>query len=143
MLYLWAKALHIIAVISWMAALLYLPRLMVYHTGAEKGSFQSETFKVMEWRLLRIIGTPALVVSWVLGLYMVFSAGLLASGALWMHFKLILVIILSLFHMRLAWHVKQFALDKNWHSERYFRLLNEAPTVLMVGIVLLVVLKPF
>lgn len=142
-MYLWIKAVHILAVISWMAMLLYLPRLMVYHCGAEIGSRQSETFKIMQRRLLRGIGTPAMLVSWALGLYLVISGGYLSDGTFWAHIKILLVVVMSALHMRFAWHVKRFAADENRHSERYFRFMNEAPALLMVFIVVLVVVQPF
>jgi putative membrane protein len=141
MLYLWIKALHVIAVISWMAALLYLPRLMVYHCDAEPGSKQSETFKVMERRLLRFIATPAMIVAWATGLWMAFEAGLVRAG--WLHGKLLLVLALSAVHGINAKWIKDFALDRNRHSGRFFRIANEVPTLLMIGIVILVIVKPF
>lgn len=142
-MYLWMKAFHILAVISWMAMLLYLPRLMVYHCAAEVGSKQSETFKIMQRRLLRGIGTPAMIVSWVLGFYLLLVGGYLSDGTSWAHVKILLVVVMSVLHMRFAWHVKRFAADENRHSERYFRFMNEAPALLMVGIVILVVVRPF
>jgi protoporphyrinogen IX oxidase len=141
MLYLWIKALHVIAVISWMAALLYLPRLMVYHCDAEPGSKQSETFKVMERRLLRFIATPAMIVAWATGLWMALEAGLVRAG--WLHGKLLLVLALSAVHGINAKWIKDFALDRNRHSGRFFRIANEVPTLLMIGIVILVIVKPF
>lgn len=141
MLYLWIKALHIIAVISWMAALLYLPRLLVYHCDAPVGSAQSETFKVMERRLLKAIANPAMVVSWLAGLFLIYEGGWISSG--WLHGKLALVIGLSAFHGLLARWVREFAGDQRLHKARFFRIANEVPTLLMIGIVLLVVLKPF
>lgn len=143
MLYLWVKAFHILAVISWMAMLLYLPRLMVYHCNAEAGDVQSETFKIMQRRLLKGIGTPAMLVTWVLGFYLLADGGHLTDGSYWSHAKLLLVVALSAFHMRFAWHVKRFASDANVYSERYFRIMNEVPAIIMVGIVVLVVVKPF
>jgi putative membrane protein len=141
MLYVWIKALHVVAVISWMAALLYLPRLMAYHCGAEPGSRQSETFKVMERRLLRIIATPALIAAWLSGLWLLLAGGLLTAP--WMQAKLVLVIGLSAVHgINVKW-VKDFARDQNRHSARYYRIANEVPTILMVGIVVLVIVKPF
>ncbi|MEH6725011.1 MAG: protoporphyrinogen oxidase HemJ [Hyphomicrobiales bacterium] len=142
-MFLWMKAFHILAVISWMAMLLYLPRLMVYHCSAEIGGRQSETFKIMEKRLLRFIGTPTMLLTWVFGLYLLISAGYLSDGTLWAHIKLLFVVVMSALHMRLAWHVKRFAADENRHSERYFRIMNEAPAVVMVAIVILVVVRPF
>ena len=140
-LYLWAKALHVIAIIAWMAGMLYLPRLFVYHCDAPKGSAQSETFKVMERRLLRVIINPAMIAAWVLGLYLAWSGGFLMSG--WFHGKLALVLAMSGVHGYFAGAVRKFAEDRNTVSARTWRLLNEVPTVLMIGIVLVVVVKPF
>ncbi len=140
---LYVKAFHVIAIIAWMAGLLYLPRLFVYHAGSAKGSEQSETFKLMERRLLRVITTPAMVASWVLGLILAFSGLIDWSADGWFHAKLALVILLSAFHGLLAKWTKDFAQDGNTHSARFYRLMNEVPTVLMVGIVILVVVRPF
>ena len=140
-MYLWLKAAHIIAVISWMAGMLYLPRLFVYHCAAEPGSKQSETFKVMEWRLLKLIINPAMIATWVLGLWLAWEGGLFRSG--WLHAKLALVIAMSVVHVFFVRWVKDFATDRNTHSQRFYRITNEIPTVLMILIVLLVVLKPF
>jgi protoporphyrinogen IX oxidase len=141
MLYLWLKALHVIAIIAWMAGLLYLPRLFVYHCSAAKGSVQSETFKVMERRLLKAIMTPAMMAAWVLGLVLAWQGGFLTAG--WFHGKLALAIGLSAVHGMLARQVKVFAADRNARPARYFRILNEVPTLLMIGIVILVIVKPF
>jgi protoporphyrinogen IX oxidase len=140
-LYLWLKALHIIAIIAWMAGMLYLPRLFVYHSVAEKGSVQSETFKVMERRLLRAIMTPAMIAAWVLGLWIAWSGNWFSAP--WLHAKLALVVLLSGFHGMLSKWTKEFAADRNQHSQKFFRIMNEVPTLLMIGVVLLVVLKPF
>lgn len=140
-LYPWFKAVHVMAVISWMAGMLYLPRLFVYHCGAEAGSRQSETFKVMERRLLRGIINPAMVVSWMLGLWMAYDGALFSAG--WLHVKLLLVLALSGIHGMLARWTADFAADRNRHGEKFYRLINEVPAVLMVGIVILVVIKPF
>ncbi|MDD7909526.1 protoporphyrinogen oxidase HemJ [Pseudovibrio exalbescens] len=139
-LYLWMKTLHIVSVIAWMAGLFYLPRLFVYHTGAEVGSEMSETFKVMERRLLKAIMGPAMHASWVFGSITVYL--LHAYLDLWFLLKLSLVLLMTVFHVRLSWHVRRFAEDNNKHSERYFRIINEVPTVLMIGIVILVIFKP-
>lgn len=139
--YLWIKSLHVLAIISWMAGLLYLPRLFVYHTAAPVGSQQSETFKVMERRLLRAITTPAMIVSVITGLLMIEAGGFWRSG--WMHGKLLLVAGLLVSHHMLARAVKTFAQDRNTRSHVYYRVLNEVPTLLMIGIVVLVVVKPF
>ncbi len=139
--YLWLKAFHIIAVISWMAGMLYLPRLFVYHCDAPKGSPQSETFKVMERRLLRYITNPAMVVSWVLGLIIAWQMDFLMSG--WFHVKVLLAILLSGVHGLLARWVRMFANDTNRYPAKVFRIVNEIPTLLMIGIVIFVVVKPF
>ncbi|MEZ5763117.1 MAG: protoporphyrinogen oxidase HemJ [Xanthobacteraceae bacterium] len=140
-MYEWIKAFHIIAVISWMAGMLYLPRLFVYHCEAEIGSKQSETFKVMERRLLKAIINPAMVVTWILGLTLVWLGNWYLSP--WMHAKFALVIILSGLHGILVRRWREFADDRNTRSQKYYRIINEVPAVLMVGIVILVVVKPF
>jgi putative membrane protein len=145
-MYEWIKAFHIIAVIAWMAGMLYLPRLFVYHCAAEKGSVQSETFKVMERRLLRGIINPAMVATWVFGLWLAWLGpdsryGWFNSG--WLQAKLVLVLALSAVHGLLARWRKDFAADRNRYSQRFYRIINELPTILMIGIVLLAVLKPF
>jgi putative membrane protein len=141
MLYLWLKAFHIIAVVAWMAGMLYLPRLFVYHSDAPAGSPQSETFKVMERRLLKAIMNPAMTATWVLGLVLAWQGGWFTSG--WLHAKLALVVILSGIHGLLAATVRRFAEDRNTRKARFYRILNEVPTVLMIAIVILVVVKPF
>lgn len=140
-MYLWIKAAHVIAVISWMAGMLYLPRLFVYHCDAPVGSPQSETFKIMERRLLRAIMNPAMIVVWLSGLYIAFSGDWLRAP--WLHGKLVLVLLLSGAHGFLSRCVKDFAADANRRPARFFRFLNEVPTVLMIGAVILVVVKPF
>jgi len=140
-LFLWLKALHVIAVIAWMAGMLYLPRLFVYHCVAEPGSSQSETFKVMERRLLRAIINPAMAVTWVVGLWLMWAGGFLGSG--WMHAKLVLVLAMSAVHGMLSRWVRDFAADRNRHSQKFYRIINEVPTILMIGIVILVIVKPF
>jgi putative membrane protein len=142
----WIKAFHIIALIAWMAGMLYLPRLFVYHCAAEKGSVQSETFKTMERRLLRAIMTPAMIATLVLGVSLAWLGpdsryGWFASG--WLGAKLVLVVILTAIHGLFARWVKDFAADRNRHSQKFYRIINEVPTLLMIAIVLLVVLKPF
>ena len=140
-LYLWLKAIHVIAVIAWMAGMLYLPRLFVYHCVAERGSVQSETFKVMERRLLKAIINPAMIVTWILGLWLAWNAGFFKAP--WLHGKLALVIALSVIHVLFARWVKDFAADRNTRSQKFYRIINEIPTVLMIGIVILVIVKPF
>src|SRR5579863_10161592 len=145
-MYQWVKAFHIIAVIAWMAGMLYLPRLFVYHCTAEKGSVQSETFKVMERRLLRAIINPAMIATWILGLSLAWMGpdsryGWFASG--WLQAKFALVLILSAMHGLFAHWVKAFGADSNDHSQKFYRIINEVPTILMIGIVILAVVKPF
>ena len=140
-MYLWLKAFHIIAVISWMAGLLYLPRLFVYHTMAKPGSEQSETFKVMERRLLRYIMLPAMLVSWALGIALMLEGRLIAVP--WFQAKLVAVLALSAVHGLLARWTRDFSLDRSRHSEKFYRIINEVPTLLMIAIVLSAVLKPF
>jgi putative membrane protein len=140
-MYEWLKAFHVIAVIAWMAGMLYLPRLFVYHSDAEPGSKQSETFKVMEQRLLRVIIGPAMGVTWLLGLWLAYDSGFYRAG--WFHAKFALVIVLSGLHGFLARTVKDFAADKNRRSAKFYRVINEVPAVLMALIVILVIVKPF
>ena len=139
----WVKALHVISVIAWMAGLLYLPRLFVYHVDAEAGSQQSETFKVMERRLYRAIMTPAMIASWFFGLWLVLGQGNFMVGEVWFTGKMVFVVVLSLFHVFLGWHVRQFAGDLNGKAAWVFRVLNEVPTVLMILIVIAVIVRPF
>ncbi|WP_295557911.1 protoporphyrinogen oxidase HemJ [uncultured Hyphomicrobium sp.] len=139
--YPWLKAVHVIAVISWMAGMLYLPRLFIYHCEVKPGSETSETFKVMERRLLQIIINPAMVVTWALGLWLAWKGGHFSAS--WLHAKLTLVLALSGVHGFFSAAVRRFAEDRNTLTQRQWRLWNEAPTVLMVGIVILVVVKPF
>ena len=141
-MYEWIKALHVIAVISWMAGMLYLPRLFVYHCEVEAGSKQSETFKVMERRLLKAIINPAMIVTWLAGLYLAWS-GRWFFTSWWIYGKLFLVLVLSGVHGLFVRWVKDFAADRNRRSQKFYRLINEVPTVLMIGIVILVVVKPF
>lgn len=140
-LYAWLKALHVIGVIAWMAGLLYLPRLFVYHADAAPGSQMSETFKVMERRLLRAIMNPAMALTWVLGLWLGWTGFRFEPG--WLHGKIALVVLLSAMHGYLARGVRLFAEDRNAKPARHWRIVNEVPTLLMVGIVILVIVKPF
>lgn len=139
--YLWVKALHVIAVIAWMAGMLYMPRLFIYHTDAEPGSVQSETFKIMEQRLLKVIMNPAMMISWMLGLYIAWDFYRF-QGA-WLHVKLLLVVLLTLVHVHFARAVRTFAKDGPRKTARYWRAMNELPTVLMIAIVIFVIVKPF
>jgi putative membrane protein len=140
-MYEWLKAFHVIAIIAWMAGMLYLPRLFVYHCEAEPGSRQSETFKVMERRLLKAIITPAMVVSWALGLWLAWKGGWYTAG--WLQAKVVLALMLSALHGFYVRWARAFAADLNPHTQRFYRIINEVPTILMIGIVVLAVVKPF
>lgn len=141
--YLWVKAVHVFAVIAWMAGMLYLPRLFVYHADAEPGSVQSETFKVMERRLLKGIINPSMIATWVAGVWLAVSGGWLIGGDHWLHVKILLVLILSGIHGMLTAATRRFAEDRNERPARSWRIINEVPAVLLIGIVILVVVKPF
>ncbi len=141
MLYPTLKSLHLIALVAWMAGMLYLPRLFVYHAEAEPGSATSATFKVMERRLLKAIINPAMVATWVFGLALAWELDAFRQG--WLHAKLGLVLVLSGLHGYMAGAVKRFAADRNTRPARFYRILNEVPTLLLIGIVILVVFKPF
>ena len=141
-LYPWIKALHIIAVIAWLAGMLYLPRLFVYHCEADPGSRQSETFKVMERRLLRAIINPAMIATFLFGIMLLATPGAIDWGAWWIHAKLVLVLILAAMHGLFARWRRDFAADRNTRPVRTYRIANEAPTVLTIAIVLLAVVKP-
>ncbi|MFP1630576.1 protoporphyrinogen oxidase HemJ [Zhengella sp. ZM62] len=138
--YLWAKAIHVMAIIAWMAGMFYLPRLFIYHCEAEPGSEQSETFKVMERRLLRVIMNPAMTISWVFGLWLAWEGGWLTDG--WFHVKFAAVLAMSAAHGDLAKGVRLFAEDRNMRTQRQWRMINEIPTVLMIVIVAVVIVKP-
>jgi putative membrane protein len=137
----WLKAFHVIAVIAWMAGMLYLPRLFVYHCGVERGSRQSETFKRMERRLLKAIINPAMIAAWGLGLWLAWNGSWLTAG--WLQAKLALVLFLSGVHGLFARWVRDFAADRNRHSAGFYRIVNEVPTILMIAIVILAIVKPF
>jgi protoporphyrinogen IX oxidase len=140
-MYEWLKAFHIIAVIAWMAGMLYLPRLFVYHCLAEPGSTQSETFKVMERRLLKAIINPAMIATWVLGLWLAWYGGWYRAG--WFQMKVALLLVLSGLHGLFVRSVRDFGQDRNQHSQRFYRIINEIPTLLLIAIVILAVVKPF
>jgi putative membrane protein len=140
-LYSWLLAFHIIAVIAWMSGMLYLPRLYVYHAGAAPGGELSETFKTMERRLLRAIINPAMIGAWLFGLLLAWQGDHWGEG--WFHAKLALLIAMQLVHAAYARWRRQFAADANRHGKDFYRVMNEVPTLLMIGIVLLAVLKPF
>jgi len=141
-LYDWIKALHVISIIAWMAGLLYLPRLFVYHCQAPAGSETSETFKVMERRLLRAIMNPAMIAAYVFGIAMiVLTPEWMKQG--WLHAKLLFVLLLTVSHMMMARWRRDFAEDRNTRPQRFYRIANEVPTLLMIGIVIFVIVKPF
>ncbi|MCJ2071451.1 protoporphyrinogen oxidase HemJ [Methylobacterium sp. J-030] len=141
MLYDWIKAGHVISLIAWMAGMLYLPRLFVYHAGLPPGSeAQSATFKVMERRLLKAIMNPAMIATWLFGLTLAWMSGFYASP--WLQAKVLLVLAMSGIHGWLARMVKDFAADRNTRAPRFYRILNEVPTLLMIGIVILAIVKP-
>ena len=137
----WVKIIHVLAVISWMAGLLYLPRLFVYHAGVDPVSETGRLFEVMERRLYRAIMTPAMVVAWVSGLWMAWESFGFAGG--WLHAKLLLVGALSAHHIAQGAWQRSFAEGRNLRSARFFRIQNEVPTLLMIGVVILVIAKPF
>jgi len=137
----WIRALHVIAVIAWMAGMLYLPRLFVYHCVAPVGSAQSEMLKVMERRLLRIIVDPAMVATWVFGLTLALLTG--AFHEHWFQLKFLLVLAMSGLHGMFAATVKRFARDANTRPQRFYRIINEVPMLLVIAIVILVIVKPF
>ena len=140
-MYLWVKALHIVAVIAWMAGMLYLPRLFVYHTAATAGSEQSETFKTMEFRLLNFIMMPAMVVTWIAGIALVLLGQSFSAG--WFQAKFVIVVAMTVMHGFFAHWVNEFRYDRNLHSHKFFRIINEVPTVLLIVIVILATVKPF
>ena len=140
-MYLWLKALHIIAVVAWMAGMLYLPRLFVYHTAAKPGSELSETFKTMEYRLLNFIMTPAMIVAWIVGIVLLLQGQWLGAG--WFHAKFAAVLVMTALHGLFSHWVNEFRFDRNRHSQKFYRIVNEIPTGLLIVIVVLVVLKPF
>ena len=140
-LYPWIKALHIIAVIAWMAGMLYLPRLFVYHCETQPGSSESERFKIMERRLLRAIVNPAMIAAWAFGIWLAFLGDVWSDG--WFHAKVTLLVAMQIVHACFARWRRQFANDGNRHPARFYRIMNEVPTLLLIGIVILAVVKPF
>lgn len=137
----WIKAAHVISIIAWMAGMLYLPRLFVYHADTPVGSDKSETFKVMERRLLRAIINPAMLASWIFGLWLAWTGFGFSGG--WLHAKLAAVLLLSGVHGYFSAAVRKFSEDRNIKSARHWRIINEVPTALMIVIVILVIVKPF
>lgn len=142
-LYPWTKSLHVISLIAWMAGIFYLPRLYVYHCSLAQGSAESERFKVMERRLLKQIMTPAMIATWVFGLLLVATPGVIDFAAGWFHVKLFCVILMSGFHGACSRWRKDFLDDKNRRSHKFYRIANEIPTLLMIIIVIMVIVKPF
>ena len=140
--YLLFKSLHLISVISWMAGLLYLPRIFVYHAQNNSEKKTSEIFKTMERKLFFYIMTPAMILSWIFGVILIHSIGFQQIGQTWMILKIILVIILTLYHFYLGKILAQFKIDQNIHSHKYYRIINEIPTLLLILIVFVVVFKP-
>ena len=143
--YLLFKSIHLIAVISWMAGLLYLPRIFVYHSEAIKNNKSEdlmETFKVMERRLLVYIMNPAMIVSWIFGILLIHTIGMDNFGSIWLQLKLLFVIILTIYHFFLFLCLRKFAENRNTYTSKFYRIINEIPTVLLIGIILIVVFKP-
>ena len=143
--YLLFKSIHLIAVISWMAGLLYLPRIFVYHSESvrdNKSEDLKETFKVMERRLLVYIMNPAMIVSWIFGILLIHTIGMNNFGSIWLQLKLAFVIILTIYHFFLFQCLRKFVENRNTYSSKFYRIINEIPTVLLIGIILVVVFKP-
>lgn len=143
LLYPWTKAFHLIAVIAWLAGMFYLPRLYVYHCDVPRGSGESERFKVMERRLLRAIINPAMIAAWVIGIVLVLTPGVIDWSAGWWHVKLLAVLLMSGFHGALSKWRRDFLEDRNTRPQRFYRIANEVPTVLMIVIVIMVIVRPF
>ena len=141
-IYLTYKALHLIAVISWMAGLLYLPRIFVYHTENQSDKNISNVFKTMERKLYFYIMTPAMIISWIFGLLLIGSIGFEQLSTYWLKAKLALVILLTVYHFYLGYFLKKFEMDLNTKSSKFFRIFNEVPTILLILIIFVVVFKP-
>ena len=140
-LYLLFKSLHLISVISWMAGLLYLPRIFVYHSDAEDSS-QKKVFKIMERRLYNYIMMPAMLLTWLFGVLLIHSLGITVFSELWMQVKTILVVILTIYHFSLGKYLNEFAIDNNQKSSKFFRIFNEIPTIILIIVIFVVVFKP-
>ena len=141
--YPWTKSLHVIAVFAWMAGLFYLPRLFIYHMQVPVGDSRSELFKVMERRLLRAIMNPAMIAAWIFAILLVLTPGVVSWTSGWWYVKLVSVVAMTWFHMYLARHRKAFERDERPFPQRHWRIMNEVPTVLMIVIVIMVIVKPF
>ncbi len=142
-LYPWIKSLHVISMVAWMAGLFYLPRLFVYHCDTKPGSSDSERFKVMEYRLLKQIMTPAMIATWTFGILLVLTPGTIVWSSGWWHVKLACVILLTALHGAMSRWRREFMEDRNTRSPRFYRIANEIPTVLMAAIVIMVIVRPF
>ena len=140
--YLLFKSLHLIAVISWMAGLLYLPRIFVYHAENNTEKNTSEIFKIMERRLMFYIMTPAMILSWFFGIFLILINGISITLNLWVQTKLFLVVLLTIYHLFLGYYLRKFALDENEKSAKFFRIVNEIPTVLLILIIFIIIYKP-
>ncbi len=140
--YPWLKSLHILSFVAWMAGMLYLPRLFVYHAGAATGSEASETFKTMERRLYRTIMTPAMIATWLFGIGLTLT-GVVVWSTLWLYAKLVLVAGMTWLHVVFGRWRREFAAERRPHGAAFFRAVNEVPTLLLIGIVILAVVKPF
>ena len=140
--YLLFKSLHLIAVISWMAGLLYLPRIFVYHVENDNEKNISQTFKIMERRLMFFIMTPAMILSWLFGISLILINGTSINSSLWVQAKLFLVVLLTIYHCFLGHYLRKFALDENEKSAKFFRIINEIPTVLLILIIFIIIYKP-
>ena len=140
--YLLFKSLHLIAVISWMAGLLYLPRIFVYHADNNIEKNTSETFKIMEKRLMFFIMTPAMILSWFFGISLILINGTSINSSLWVQAKLFLVVLLTIYHLFLAHYLRKFALDENEKNAKFFKIINEIPTFLMILIIFVIIYKP-
>ena len=140
--YLLFKSLHLIAVISWMAGLLYLPRIFVYHAEKNSEKNTSETFKIMERRLMYYIMTPAMILSWFFGIFLILINEISITLNLWVQTKLFLVVLLTIYHLFLGYYLRKFALDQNKKSAKFFRIINEIPTILLILIIFIIIYKP-
>ena len=141
--YPWTKALHVISMVAWMAGMFYLPRLYVYHCDMQPGSRESERFKVMEYRLLKQIINPAMIATWVFGILLVLTPGVIDWTSGWWHVKLTAVLLMSGFHGAMSKWRREFMEDRNKRSNRYYRIANEVPTLLLMVIVIMVIVRPF
>jgi len=141
--YPWTKAVHVISMVAWMAGMFYLPRLYVYHCDMQAGSRESERFKVMEYRLLRQIINPAMIATWLFGILLVLTPGVIDWASGWWHLKLTAVLLMSGFHGAMSKWRRAFMEDRNTRSHRYYRIANEVPTLLLMVIVVMVIVRPF